>query len=74
MVLRELRHAAGKTQADFESDTRVDRSFISQLENGQRQPCLKTIIQIALKLGITPGQLVDEAVGRIGEEYLDAMR
>lgn len=73
LILRERRLAKGLTQADLESESRIDRSYISQLENGQKQVCLKSLIQIAMKLGISPGQLVDETVGRMDAEELQKM-
>lgn len=74
LVLRQLRTEAGYTQADLESDTRIDRSYISQLENGHRQACLKTIIQLAFKLNMHPGELVDAVVERMDAAELDKLR
>ena len=70
LVLRELRLAADLTQADLEAMSNVDRSYISQVENGQKQVCFRTIIQLATKLGVTPGALVDLAVARMDRREL----
>lgn len=72
-ILRERRLAKGLTQAELESESRIDRSYISQLENGQKQVCLKAIIQIAVKLGMEPGELVDETVRRMDQRELDKL-
>ena len=62
LVLRRYRLQRGLTQADLEGESSIDRSFISQLENGQKQACLKTIIHLAYRLGLTPGALIDEVM------------
>ena len=74
LVLRELRQKAEKTQSDVEAESRVDRSYISQLENGQKQVCLRTIIQLASTLGTSPGELVDLAVERMDRAELKKLR
>ena len=73
LVLREYRTSRGMTQLDLESESGVDRSFISQLENGRKQACLKTIIQIAYKLDISPGTLVDEVLQRLDKTELQKL-
>jgi len=73
LVLREHRLAKSMTQADLESESRIDRSYISQLENGQKQVCLKSIIQIAMKLGMEPGELIDKTIRRIDRNELDKL-
>ena len=72
-ILRERRLAKGLTQADLESESRIDRSYISQLENGQKQVCLKSIIQIAMKLGMEPGELVTETIRRMDRRELEKL-
>jgi transcriptional regulator with XRE-family HTH domain len=69
-LVREYRIAKGMTQADLEAESHIDRSFISQIENGKKQACLKTIITIAAKLGVSPGDLVNEAVAQIDRKEL----
>lgn len=64
-ILRERRTALGLTQADLEDDNSMDRSYISKLELGKVQVCMRNIIHIAQKLQITPGQLMDEVMQRM---------
>lgn len=45
-VLRNLRTKAGLSQEQLALESGLDRSFISLLERGQRQPTLKTILQL----------------------------
>jgi len=73
-VLRERPLAKGFTQADLEAVSSIARSYISQLESARRQACLRTIIQLAFSLDITPAQLLDEVVSRIDTDSLDALR
>ena len=72
-VLRRHRLDKGLTQAELEGETSIDRSYISQLENGQKQACLKTIIHLARKLGMCPGALVDEVVREIDPRELEKL-
>jgi len=45
-VLRSLRTSAGLSQEELALESGLDRSFISLLERGLRQPTLKTILQL----------------------------
>jgi len=57
----------------MEGETSIDRSYISQLENGQKQACLKTIIHLARVLGMSPGDLIDEVVRQIDPKALNRL-
>jgi len=74
IVLRRYRLQRGLTQADLEGETSIDRSFISQLENGQKQACLKTIIHLAYRLGVTPGTLIEEALREVDPKELNRLQ
>jgi transcriptional regulator with XRE-family HTH domain len=52
----------------------LDRTFISLLERGLRQPSLTTILQLAGPLGVAPEDLVAEVVAVLsqGEERREA--
>jgi transcriptional regulator with XRE-family HTH domain len=39
----------------------MDRTFVSMLERGVRQPALSSIFALAKALGIAPGELVERA-------------
>jgi transcriptional regulator with XRE-family HTH domain len=53
-VLRRLRQKAGKSQASFADHAGMDRTFISQIERGIRQPTLAMFMVIARGLDIDP--------------------
>lgn len=57
-VLRELRDSRGITQEKLSFDADLDRTFISLLERGQRQPSLSTVFQLSHALGLPPAQMV----------------
>ncbi len=58
LVLRSLRQERGMSQETLALDSNLDRTFISLLERGLRQPSLRTIIQLARSLGLAPEDLV----------------
>lgn len=57
-VLRDLRKKKGISQEKLALESNLDRTFISLLERGLRNPSLSTIFQISEALGIDPGELV----------------
>ena len=65
LVLREKRMALGLTQADLEDDDTMDHSYISRLERGERQVCLRGIISIAGKLQMRPEELLADVLTRL---------
>ena len=57
-VLRERRLAAGLSQEKLALEAEVDRTFVSLLERGGRQPTLATLWRLAEALGLTPTELI----------------
>jgi len=58
IVLRDLRRARSMSQETLALESELDRTFISLLERGLRQPSLTTILQLAGPLGVAPQDLV----------------
>lgn len=58
-VVRQLRTEKGITQDALSVRSSLDRSFISQLECGAKQPSLVTIFQLARALDVPPGYIID---------------
>jgi transcriptional regulator with XRE-family HTH domain len=56
--LRQARQRAGISQERLALDAKVDRAAISVYENGVRQPNLRTVLKLALKLDVAPGLLL----------------
>ena len=66
IVLRERRMALGLHQKDLEADDgTMDRSYISRLEHGRRQVCLRGIFHLADVLGMSTGELMDAVADRM---------
>lgn len=57
-VLRDLRLKQEMSQEKLAFASNLDRTYISLLERGLRQPTLSTIFQLARELDITPTHLV----------------
>ena len=57
-VLREQRNAAELSQEQLALNADVDRTFVSQMERGIRQPTLTTLFKLAKALEVQPSTLV----------------
>ena len=57
-VLAHLRAAVGVSQEELAHRADVDRTFISRLERGVRQPTITTLIAVGEALGTTATELV----------------
>lgn len=57
-VLQDCRRAKGLSQERLAAESRLDRTFISLLERGQRQPSLSTLLRLAAALGVSASELV----------------
>lgn len=56
--LKWARRRAGISQERLALDAKVDRAAISVYENGRREPNLRTVLKLALKLEIRPALLL----------------
>ena len=56
-----LRKAKGWSQEKFGFEVGLDRTYISGIERGVRNPSLKNIVRIAQALGVTPAKLLHDA-------------
>lgn len=54
-----LRKAQKLSQADLAAMASLDRSFISEIENGQKNISVGTLEKIAKALGTSMGSLID---------------
>lgn len=57
-LLKELRSEKGLSQEALATDCDLDRTYISLLERGQRQPTISTLFKIAKALKMTPSSIV----------------
>jgi transcriptional regulator with XRE-family HTH domain len=56
--LRTLRVKKGWTQVYMAEHIGMDRSYISDLERGKKEVCLRTLEVIAVAFDLTPAQLL----------------
>lgn len=57
--LRDLRQERGwSSQEDFAHHVGLDRTYISGLERGRRNPTLDVIVKLAHGLDVTPSELL----------------
>ena len=59
-VLRELRETNQLSQEKLAEYCELDRTYISLLERGLRQPTITTIFKLAKALNISPSQLIEK--------------
>lgn len=57
--IQELRRAKGLTQENLDELTGLQRSYISDVERGARNPSIKNIAKIAKALRIKVSDLID---------------
>ena len=51
--LRQLRRAEGFSQEELAYRVGMDVSYLSELENGKKEPCLRKLKELSQGLGIT---------------------
>ena len=59
-VLKKRRIRRGVSQEKLAKDSNLTRSYISQLENGNKDPSLFTIVKLSQALKIKPSVFIDE--------------
>lgn len=65
-ILRRYRSERNISQEELAFRAGVDRTFVSRLERGIKQPTITTLIGIGLALGVSSADLVRE----VEEEFL----
>lgn len=69
-VLKRRRLLASVSQEELAFRANVDRTFISRLERGTRQPTLTTLIGIGAALSIPASTLVEETEAELAVKLL----
>lgn len=57
-MLRQARQSAGITQEQLAFDAKVDRTYVSQLENGHKSPTVDVLFSICPVLGVAVSDLI----------------
>ena len=58
VILKGLRTGKGLSQESLAYDSELDRTFISLLERGERQPSISTLFKLAKSLNIKPSVII----------------
>jgi len=58
MALREVRNTRSLSQEELSFECGSHRTYIGQLERGQKSPSLRTIFKLAKALKVLPSELV----------------
>jgi transcriptional regulator with XRE-family HTH domain len=62
--VRRTRKLRGLTQEQFAERSGFSQQYLSSLENGRRNPSVITLYEIAVALGVQPGDLLRPRSGR----------
>lgn len=60
ILLRELREKKGLSQQELGTDAGLDRTYISLLERGHRQPTIKALFALAEALNVSPSFIIKQ--------------
>lgn len=64
-VLRDYRTKAGLSQENLAFKSDLDRTYISMLERGLRQPTLETVFRLAGVLEVAPATMIARTSSKI---------
>ena len=64
-ILQELRLEKNLSQSELAKLSQIDRTFISLLERGIRQPSLTTIFHLASAFKIQPSEFISKVENRV---------
>jgi transcriptional regulator with XRE-family HTH domain len=68
LALKNLRSQVGISQDALAKDCKLDRTFISLLERGERQPTITTIYKVAEALEVTVHQLITQVDNQMSKK------
>lgn len=60
-AVREAREEMGWSQEELGFEADLDRTYVSGVERGVRNPTLRTVLLIAKALGVRPSELIKSA-------------
>ena len=65
-VLRTVRREAGLTQEQLALAADIDRTFVSLIERGERQPTVRVLFKLAAALNVSAARLIQMTEDRAG--------
>ena len=60
-AVRRHREGLGLSQEQFAFEVELDRTYVSGIERGVRNPTVGTLLRLTKALGVTPGTLLKSA-------------
>jgi transcriptional regulator with XRE-family HTH domain len=70
-VLRSIRTERGLSQERLGNESGSGRTYISQLERGERGPSLKAIFRLSKTLGVPPSRIVREVEAAVADAQIE---
>lgn len=67
-VLRTVRKESGLTQEQLAHAAEIDRTFVSMIERGTRQPTVRVLFRLASAMQIAPSRLIQLTEIQAGTE------
>lgn len=58
-VLRAVRKEVGLTQEELGLAAEIDRTFVSMMERGERQPTVRVLFRLSAALKLPPARLIE---------------
>jgi transcriptional regulator with XRE-family HTH domain len=68
LVINQMRKELGLSQEALADEASLDRTFISQLETGTKQPSLTTIFRLAAALQVEASDLLRRVEASLGAD------
>ena len=68
IILKKYRKKNNLSQEKLSEASDLDRTYISLLERGQRQPSLKTILSISKVFGVSATDIISKVEERIKQQ------
>lgn len=69
IIIKKIRTQKDLSQEKLAEKSGLDRTFISLIETGKRNPTLTTILKISRALNITPAELLEQFETRCNAEH-----
>ncbi len=66
-ILKKYRTNTGLSQEKLALECNLDRTYISLLERGKRQPTLGSILALSEHLNVSASDMIKDVVDRMGE-------
>lgn len=69
LVIKQLRKARGYSQEALASEANIDRTFLSEMETGRKQPSLLTIFRLASALQLNASEVLRQVESKMSSTH-----